>query len=81
MKEINKNIDKHLNDLKSDIKDNRREGKEMNFDIKNSIDDLNNKYFKQKSERNQDKKIIQNEVQINYIKKTLNILMIISGFT
>lgn len=81
MKEINKNIDKHLNDLKSDIKDNRREGKEMNFDIKNSIDDLNNKYFKQKSERNQDKKIIQNEVKINYIKKTLNILMIISGFT
>ena len=81
MKEINKNIVKHLNDLKSDIKDNRREGKEMNFDIKNSIDDLNNKYFKQKSERNQDKKIIQNEVKINYIKKTLNILMIISGFT
>jgi hypothetical protein len=81
MKEINKNIDKHLNDLKSDIKDNRREGKEMNFDIKNSIDDLNNKYFKQKSERNQDKKIIQNEVKINDIKKTLNILMIISGFT
>ena len=81
MKEINKNIVKHLNDLKSDIKDNRREGKEMNFDIKNSIDDLNNKYFKQKSERNQDKKIIQNEVKINDIKKTLNILMIISGFT
>ena len=53
----------------------------MNFDIKNSIDDLNNKYFKQKSERNQDKKIIQNEVKINDIKKTLNILMIISGFT
>ena len=81
MKEINKIIVKHLNDLKSDIKDNRREGKEMNFDIKNSIDDLNNKYFKQKSERNQDKKIIQNEVKINDSKKTLNILMIISGFT
>ena len=48
MKEINKNIVKHLNDLKSDIKDNRREGKEMNFDIKNSIDDLNNNILNKK---------------------------------
>ena len=58
----------------------RHEIKENNFYIYKKIDDLNDKYIQQVSKfndelRNQDKKIIQNEVRINEHEKTLNVLI------
>ncbi len=69
-----------FNNIKDDIRDVRHEIKENNFYIYNKIDDLNNRYIQQTNKfndelRNQDKKIIENEVRINEHERTLNELI------
>jgi methyl-accepting chemotaxis protein len=69
-----------FNNIKDDIRDVRHEIKENNFYIYNKIDELNNRYIQQTNKfndelRNQDKKIIENEVIINEHERTLNELI------